>query len=422
MSRTGDQSFKMTAQNSAQPTGDARSRDWWNVAVLAVCQMLYNSGRSLLVATSPLIAYVIAPDKSLSTVPISLAVVGTAVASIPASMLMQRVGRGFGFAAGSAIGVIGGLACIWGIYEEDFLIFCAGALLFGFFSGFAQLYRFAAADVAAPAFKPRAISLVLTGGLVAAFVGPELAKAGQHMVSDKPFMASYMFLTALTVLSGIVVTAVKIPKLTAAEKEVGGRSIGQIMRQPIFIVATFCAMIGQAVMNLLMTSTPLAMHHAHHMFSSTALVIEWHIFFMYAPGFFTGSIIKKIGVIPVIAIGIGLQTVSVIIALSGTEVIHFWSAMAILGLGWNFAFTGSTNLLTEAHTPVERAKTQAATNFIIFSLVAIGSLSSGALMHAFGWTWVNLGALPLLLISLTAALWFGQKRKHEAAQLSPQLK
>ena len=295
----------------------AITRDQRNVAVLATCQMLYNSGRSLLVATSPLIAYEIAPDKALSTVPISLAVIGTAAASIPASMLMQRIGRGPGFAVGSAVGVIGGLGCIWGIYIEDFLTFCLGTLLFGLFSGFAQLYRFAAADVAAPAFKARAISLVLTGGLVAAFVGPELAKAGHTMIDGKPFMASYMFLVGLTVLSGLVVLAVDIPKLTPKEKQAGGRSIGQIMRQPVFIVATFCAMIGQAVMNLLMTSTPLAMHHAEHMFSSTALVIEWHIFFMYAPGFFTGSIIKRIGVVPVIAIGIAIQAICVIIALSG---------------------------------------------------------------------------------------------------------
>lgn len=400
-------------------TVPASRRDWRNVAVLATCQMFYNSGRSLLVATSPLLAYEIAPDKALSTVPISLAVIGTAAASIPASMLMQRIGRGPGFAAGSFVGVIGGLACVWGIYVEDFLIFCLGALLFGLFSGFAQLYRFAAADVASPAFRARAISLVLTGGLVAAFVGPELAKAGHTIVPDKPFMASYMCLVALTVMSGLVVMAVDIPKITPAEKQAGGRRIGQIMRQPVFIVATLCAMIGQAVMNLLMTSTPLAMHHASHMFSSTALVIEWHIFFMYAPGFFTGSIIARVGVIKVIAAGIALQAISVVIALSGTEVINFWAAMALLGLGWNFAFTGSTTLLTESHTPAERAKTQAATNFIIFSLVAIGSLSSGALMHAFGWNWVNIGALPLLLLSLIAALWLGWKRRGTVAPSSP---
>ena len=394
----------MQAELEVQP--DQR-RDWRNVAVLATCQMFYNSGRSLLVATSPLIAYVIAPDKALSTVPISLAVIGTAAASIPASLLMRRIGRGYGFAIGSAVGVIGGLACLWGIQAQDFLIFCLGALLFGFFSGFAQLYRFAAADVASPAFKPRAISLVLTGGLVAAFVGPELAKLGQHMVPGLPFMASYIFLVGLTIMSGIVVMAVDIPKLTAAEAKKGGRPIREIMRQPVFIVATFCAMVGQAVMNLLMTSTPLAMHHANHLFGSTAFVIEWHIFFMYAPGFFTGSIITRFGAIPVIATGIALQTASVAVALAGTEVMNFWAAMAILGLGWNFAFTGATALLTEAYEPAERAKTQAATNFIIFSLVAAGSLSSGALMHAFGWTWVNLGALPLLLMSLLAVLWLG---------------
>ncbi|MCA8929536.1 MAG: MFS transporter [Alphaproteobacteria bacterium] len=392
----------------------SRYRDRRNVAVLATCQMLYNSGRSLLVATSPLIAYQIAPDKALSTVPIFLAVVGTAAASIPASLLMRRIGRGPGFSVGSLIGIAGGLACIWGIETAGFLVFCLGALLFGFFSGFAQLYRFAAADVASDAFKSRAISLVLTGGLVAAFVGPELAKLGEHLVADRPFLASYAFLVGLTVLSGIIVLAVDIPKLTPEEAKDSGRPIGRIMRQPVFIVATLCATVGQAVMNLLMTSTPLAMNHAQHQFASTALVIEWHIFFMYAPGFFTGTVIRWLGVTRVIAIGIALQTICVGIALSGTEVLNFWGAMALLGLGWNFAFTASTNLLTEAHTAAERAKTQAATNFIIFSVVALGAISSGALMHAFGWTWVNLGALPLLLLSLLAALWLRQWRRSQA--------
>jgi len=367
--------------NPTEPVHDSR-RDWRNVAVLATCQMLYNSGRSLLVATSPLIAYQIAPDKSLSTIPIFLAVVGTAAASIPASLLMRRIGRGPGFAVGSAIGVAGGLACVWGIETAGFLVFCLGALLFGLFS------------------------------VVAAFVGPELAKLGETMIDDRPFMASYMFLIGLTVLSGMVVMAVDIPKLTKEEAKDGGRPIGQIMRQPVFIVATLCATVGQAVMNLLMTSTPLAMHHAHHAFSSTAFVIEWHIFFMYAPGFFTGSIIKRLGVTRVIALGIALQGISIVIALMGSEVVNFWGAMALLGLGWNFAFTASTNLLTESHTPAERAKTQAATNFIIFSVVALGAFSSGGLMHAFGWTWVNLGALPLLVLSMLAALWLRQWRRR----------
>lgn len=209
--------------------------------------------------------------------------------------------------------------------------------------------------------------------------------------------------------------AVDIPKLSQEERKEGGRRIVEIMAQPIFIVATLCATVAQAVMNLLMTSTPLAMKHADHMFSSTALVIEWHIFFMYAPGFFTGAIIKKFGAIKVIAMGISIQAVCILIALAGEEVINFWAAMALLGLGWNFAFTASTNLLTEAHTAAERAKTQAATNFIIFTVVAIGAVSSGGLMHAFGWTWVNLGALPLLIISLIAALWLSALRNRIAS-------
>ena len=390
-------------------------RDWRNVAVLATCQMFYNSGRSLLVATSPLIAYEIASNKALSTVPISLAVIGTAAATIPASLLMRRFGRSAGFATGSGVGVLGGLACLYGVYHSDFIIFCVGALLFGFFSGFAQLYRFAGADVASDKFKSKAISLVLAGGLVAAFVGPEMAILGHHLWTDIPFFASYIFLIIMTVLTGIIVLGVDIPKLTEKEASDAGRPIGEIMRQPVFIVATLCAVAAQAVMNLLMTSTPLAMRHAEHMFSDTALVIEWHIFFMFAPGFFTGSLINKIGAVPTICLGIVIQALSVGIALSGDSVLYFWGAMASVGLGWNFAFTASTNLLTETYTPSERAKTQAANNFIIFSVVAGGSLSSGALMHWFGWQWVNIGAAPVLLVSLVAAIWLGLANRRAAA-------
>ena len=388
----------------------SRARDWRNVAVLATCQMLYNSGRSLLVATSPLVAYGIAANKALSTLPITMAVIGTAVASIPASMLMRRVGRRRGFAVGSLIGVIGGAACLYGIEQADFPVFCLGALLFGFFSGFAQLYRFAAADVAPDAFKSKAISLVLTGGLVAAFVGPELALLGQDMVDGVPFFASYIFMVVLTVVSGVVVMAVDIPKLSPKEASDSGRPVWRIMGGPVFIVATLCAVVGQSVMNLLMTATPLAMLHAHHLFSDTALVIEWHIFFMYAPGFFTGTLISRWGATVVIRAGIAIQTMSVLFALAGSDVVHFWIALAFLGLGWNFAFTASSSLLTEIYTPSERAKTQAAHNFIIFTVVAAVSLSSGALMHYFGWTWVNIGALPLLVISFLAAAWLGPRR------------
>lgn len=387
-------------------------RDWRNVAVLATCQMLFLSGRSMLIATSPLIALVIAPDAALSTVPIFLAVAGTAMSTIPASLLMRRIGRAPGFAIGSMIGVAGTLCCVYGIYIHDFITFCSGALLIGFFSGFAQLYRFAAADAASPDFKNKSISFVLAGGLVAAFVGPELGKLGEHSFSGLPFLGSYMFMTALTVLSGIVVMAVDIPKLSAEEAKETGRPIWQIIVQPVFIVATLCAVVAQCVMNLLMTSTPIAMKHADHIFADTAFVIEWHIFFMFAPGFFTGSIINRFGQIPTICAGIFLQALSVAVALAGEDVFNFWLAMALLGLGWNFAFTAGTSLLTETHTNAERAKTQAANNFFIFTFVAGGALSSGALMHYLSWTWVNIGAMPLLALSLCAAIWLSISRRR----------
>ena len=390
------------------------ARDWRNVAILATCQMLYNSGRSLLQATAPLVAYGIAANKALSTLPISLAVVGTAVASIPASMLMRRIGRARGFAIGSTIGALGGLTCLYGLDRGDFAAFCLGALLFGFFSGFAQLYRFAAADVASEAFRNKTISLILTGGLVAAFVGPELAVLGQYMVHRVPFFASYGFLVVLTAIGGVVVMAVDIPNLSPREARRGGRPVRRIMAGPVFIVATLCAVVGQSVMNLLMTATPLAMLHAHHLFSDTALVIEWHVFFMYAPGFFTGSLINRFGPTAVIRAGIALQGAGVLAALAGDDVARFWLALALLGLGWNLAFTASASLLTETYTPSERARAQAAYNFIIFSVVALVSVLSGALMHFFGWTWINVGAVPLLLIAFAASAWLGPRRRRAA--------
>lgn len=218
-------------------------------------------------------------------------------------------------------------------------------------------------------------------------------------------------MVAITLISGVAVMAVDIPNLSPKEAREPGRPIGQIMRQPVFVVSTLCAVVAQAVMSLLMTSTPLAMQHARHLFADTALVIEWHIFFMFAPGFFTGSLINRFGITTIMCAGIFLQTLSIVVAIAGNGVLYFWLALALLGLGWNFAFTASTDLLTETYTPSERAKTQAAHNFMIFTVVAVSALSSGALMHFFGWFWVNIGALPLLLLSFLVAIWLGFQRR-----------
>jgi len=387
------------------------TRERRNVLVLATCQMLFNSSRALLVATAPLIAYAIAQEKALATLPTSLVIVGTAIMTMPASLLMQRVGRRAGFVFGAVIGAVGGSVAAVAVARGDFWLFCFGTLLFGCFAGFGQLYRFAAADVAPPQFRGQAISLVLAGGVVAGFLGPELAKLGKDMIGSVPFLGAYVLLVATTLLGAVAVAFVDIPRLSPKEANAPRRPLAVIMRQPVFIVATLTAMIGQAVMSLLMTATPLAMALCHHDFSDTALVIEWHIIGMYAPGFFTGWLIRIFGVTRVVLFGLLLLGLAVWVALSGQEVTQFWIAMTLLGVGWNFTFTGGTALLTEVCTPAERAKTQGAANMLIYAAVAFASLSSGSLVYFFGWPWVNLGAVPLIAVALAVTLWHARQQR-----------
>jgi MFS family permease len=379
-----------------------------NVYILSTAQMLFSSGRSLLLATSPVVAYAMAEDKALATVPTSLIVIGTALATIPAAILMRRIGRRLGFVAGTVVGLIGGVTCAVATAREDLWLFALGAFLFGAFSAFAQLFRFAATDVAQPDYRSRAISLVLAGGVIAAFVGPEMAKLGQHLLST-PFVGGYWLMVGITVLTGIVLVALDIPRQTRAERDGPKRPLRVVMAQPVFIAATTAALIGQGVMTFLMTATPIAMQNVHHAFADTAFVIEWHIFAMFAPGFFTGWLINRFGEVAIIQIGILLQLLCVGVALAGEDVTHFWLSMALVGLGWNFTFTAATSLTTLAYTPAERDATQGATNFIVYAFVALLSLSSGALVHYFGWMWVNIGAFPLLILAGLVTLWYSAR-------------
>lgn len=389
-----------------------------NVAILATCQMLFGSGRSLLLATAPVVAYAIASEKALATLPASLLVVGTALATIPAAILMRRLGRRAGFVAGALIGAAGGVTCAFATMREDFWLFALGAFLFGLFSGFAQLFRFAATDLAEPDYRSKAISLVLAGGVIAAFVGPELAKAGQHMMST-PFVGGYWLMAGVTVLTALALMTLSIPRQTRAEQEGPRRPLIVVMTQPVFLAATFAGLIGQGVMTFLMTAAPIAMQNAHHAFADTAFVIEWHIFAMFAPGFFTGWLITRFGEVFIIQAGLLLQLICVGVALSGTGVSEFWLSMLLLGLGWNFTFTASTSLTTRAYTPAERDATQGATNFIIYAFVALLSLSSGALLHYFGWMWVNIGAIPLIVAAGLVTLWYAARAGREDLQEVP---
>jgi MFS family permease len=264
-------------------------------------------------------------------------------------------------------------------------------------------------------FKSKAISLVLAGGVVAAFTGPELAKLGREWMGGIEFMGTYVLLMIVSLASAIIVLFVDIPKLDEEEAAGPQRSLGTIMRAPIFIVASGTATLGYLVMNLLMTSTPLAMQMGSGLlFNDVALVLEWHIFAMFAPGFFTGSLIRRFGHLPIIAMGNLALMAGVAAGLAGQEVTHFWVALFMIGFGWNFAFTGGSALLVEAHTPAERAKVQGANDFIIATFMSISSLVSGMLYHVAGWTWVNLATLPLMAASLTAVLWLAFLNRRSA--------
>lgn len=394
------------------------ARDKRNVLVLAVCQTFFNTGRALVLTTSPLVGYGLAANKALSTLPISLMMVGNVLTAIPASLFMQRVGRRFGFFVGGLIGTAGCTLTLFALYLSDFFLFCLGVLIYGAFGGFAQLYRFAAADVAPEHFKSKAISLVLAGGVVAAFLGPELAKYGRELFSSIEFFGAYALLVVVTLLAALIVTFVNIPKISSEQAKGQARSMMVIMIQPTFIVAVLSAMVGFAVMSLLMTATPLAMFGAQHHFNSTAFVIEWHILGMYGPGFFTGSLIKRFGVISIIVVGLLLEVTATMVALSGQTVWAFWSALLLLGVGWNFAFTGGSTLLTKVYRPIERAKVQGVNDFLVFGATAIASLSSGTLFHYYGWEVVNFAALPLIGIALLALIWLALSRRAIAPATS----
>jgi hypothetical protein len=282
------------------------------------------------------------------------------------------------------------------------------------YTAFGLQYRFAAAEVAAPVFKAKAISLVLAGGIVGGFVGPTASLWAKDFF-DVPFLGSFLVLSAIALVALAVQSQVRVPAPSADERTGGGRSLRAIASQPVFIVAALAAAFGYGIMNLLMTATPLAMGFCGHPFSAAAFVIEWHVVGMYAPGFFTGSLIKRFGALKVIVTGALLMASCVVVAVSGIAIWQFWVALVLLGVGWNFMYTGGTTLLTETYAPAEKAKTQGLNDAIVFMVMVISSFSSGALVSAAGWERMNLGALPFIAIVAGATLWLTWMRPHRPA-------
>ncbi|HKJ15167.1 MAG: MFS transporter [Desulfobulbaceae bacterium] len=390
-----------------------------NVSLLATCQALMMSGTSLIITTAALVGFALAEDKSWATLPLAAQFIATMFTTIPAALLMERIGRRQGFMLAALFGVSGAVFATLAILKGKFSLFIFGTVQIGIFNGFGNYYRFAAADAVDKDFKGRAVSFIMAGGVIAAFVGPNLANMTREFVENAPFAGSYASLVCLYILSLAVLSLLRLPPKPAAEDIPGqgpGRSLRVIAAQPMFIVALVCGMLGYGVMALAMTATPLAMQHVAHPFSKTSFVIQWHVLGMFAPSFVTGHLIKRYGVLNILLVGAFLGVVCMAVNLAGSSVWHFWTALLFLGISWNFLFIGATTLLTETYRPEERAKAQALNDFAVFTTVALSSLSAGALQSRYGWQVVNVGLIPLLMLILVTVLW--GKSRHRSTMIS----
>lgn len=391
--------------------GDARR----NVFLLAVCQALGQTGLTMVIVGAGLVGYSLADDKSLATLPVAVQFTATMLTTIPASLLMKRHGRRAGFMTGAFVGILGGLLGAWAVLEADFHLFLAAHALIGAQTSFVHFYRFAAADTATPEFRPKAISLVLAGACVAAVAGPELSKVTRVMFDPLLFSGTYLAIAVLQAAAMLILSFLRIPPPTEEERRGSGRPLAAIMRQPAFVVALLAGAIGYGTMSLVMTATPLAVIACGYGFDDAAFIIQWHALGMFAPSFFTGGLIRRFGVLRIIAAGAVLNALCLAINLAGVDILNFWTALVLLGVGWNFMFIGATTLLTETYTAAEKAKAQAANDFLVFTTVALASFMSGALHSGFGWTAVNLGVAPPVAAALAATLWLMARRRAEAA-------
>jgi MFS family permease len=388
-------------------------KQYRNVLVLSGCQATLQTSGTTMISVTGLAGFALASDKSFATVPLTCYVLGSAIATIPASLLMRAVGRRAGFQAGTILGMLGAAVCTIAMYVSSFWLLCAGMGVMGIYQAFGKYYRFAAADAAEMDFRAKAISFTLAGGLVGGILGPEMAKHTVDLFPDHVYLGSYLSLIFVCLVATLFLTGLDIPNLSEQERRDTGRPLSEIMRQPVFIVAALAGMLSYGIMNLMMTSTPLAMRAHDHHFHDAAFVLQWHMIGMYGPSFITGSLINRFGVLNIILAGIALLFVCIVAALAGAGLANFWVSLFLLGIGWNFMYVGGSALLTECHTPAERAKTQAANDFMIFVTMAISSASSGLLLNKSGWYAVNYGSIPFVLIALVATLWLMWQRSQE---------
>ncbi len=386
-----------------------------NVAVLAVSQGLVMICTSTMIAEAALVGYMLAENKSLATLPVGLMQFAAMLTTFPASFLMRRFGRRAGFTLGALFGLVGQLVCVVGIFEDSFLLFSLGSLLNGVYNGVGLFFRFAAADGVPAAARSKAISFVLAGGVIAGLLGPELATATHDLFAPVAFVGSFVALAVVAAVALLVVQFVDIPVPSGEEQMGAARPILEILARPKAAVAVYSGVVAYSVMSLVSNATPLAMIACGHVFGDAARTIQTHVIAMFAPSFFTGAIIARFGLLNVMMAGAVLLVGSTIVALMGVEFVHFYIGLLLEGIGWNFLYVGATALLTETYRPAEMAKVQAANDFLVFGTVAVAATAAGWMQNTLGWSAINAGAMPLIVVSFISLAWLSIRYRPQPA-------
>jgi len=392
-----------------------------NLWLMVMAQGLFLTNNVVFVAINGLVGLSLAPYRWMATLPILGYVVGAVISTGPVAWSQSRWGRKVSFQIGLAVAFFSALLATYAVIHANFWLLVVATVVAGYYSANGQLYRFAAAELARPDYRERAVSMVLAGGIIGGVFGPNLARWTQHF-GGAPFAGAYATLAIVALVSMALVSLVRFPQVAQKKRESGGgRPLWVIMRQPVFIVSTAAAAFGYGVMNILMAASPIAMQGYHHAFEEVALVLEWHVIGMFAPGFVTGRLINRFGIISIMTVGVLLNMLCIAIALSGVEVMHFVVSMFLLGVGWNFLFTSGTALSLKAYRLEERDRAQGAINFWVFAMMIISSFSSGALVTTEGWTLLNYISLIPVALTGVAVLWYVlQDRALQAARSSTQ--
>ena len=409
--------MRMTHTDFGTDAG-SHKRAKFNVTVLVLAQAILGSQMPMIFTIGGLAGQTLAPNPCYATLPISLIVLGSMLAANPLSMIMQRYGRRVGFFVGALGGALGGAVGAYGLYLHSFEVFLIGSLLTGIYMSAQGFYRFAAADTASEAFRPKAISYVMAGGLASALIGPQLVKVtAQSMVV--PFMGTYLAIIVINVLGSALFLALNIPKPEPRSADAPvERSRWEIMKTPAVAVAMICAMVSYALMNLVMTSTPLAVVGCGFDQNTAADVVSAHVLAMFIPSFFTGHLIARFGTTKIVAAGLVILACAGAVALQGVNVENFFLALILLGVGWNFGFIGATTMLAAAHNPEEKGIVQGMNDFFVFGGVTVASLSSGGLMNCSGgspvegWTAVNIAMVPFLTLAGGALIWLAMQKRR----------